>query len=86
LTHLFDKYGIPLPENEARSHIAEPTTPAEAFKAGIKGEIANIKMYNTFLKQDIPADVAAVFTALKKASEKHMTAFENGLRRLESRI
>lgn len=85
LNPLFDKYSIPLPENEARYHIVEPTTLLEAFKAGVAGEIANIRMYNTFLKQDISADVAIVFTALKNASERHLTAFETGLRRLESR-
>jgi hypothetical protein len=83
LNPLFDKYGIPLPENKARNHIVEPDTLTNAFKAGVEGEIANIKMYNTFLKQDIPADVTTVFTALKNASERHLTAFETGLRRLE---
>ena len=82
LNPLFNKYGILIPENKARNHIVEPTTLAEAFKAGVEGEIANIEMYNVFLKQDIPADVATVFTALKNASERHLKAFETGLRRL----
>lgn len=84
LNPLFDKYGVSLPENKARNHVVEPATLADAFKDGVEGEIVNIKMYKTFLKQNIPSAVASVFTALKNASERHLAVFETGLRRLES--
>jgi hypothetical protein len=79
---LFEMYNVPLPENDARNYLAEPATLSDAFRAGITGEINNINMYNAFLKQNIPSDVRAVFTALRNASERHLAAFQNGLSRL----
>ena len=84
LKPVFDLYNVLLPENDARNYLAEPSTLADAFKAGIDGEVNNIKMYNAFLKQNIPSDVRAVFTALRNASERHLTAFQRGLSRLSS--
>ena len=40
-------------------------------------------MYNLFLEQELPDDVRDVFIALRDASMKHLTAFENNLAKYE---
>jgi hypothetical protein len=84
LKPFFGVYNVPLPEDNARKYLVEPTSLSDAFRAGINGEINNIKMYNAFLKQNIPSDVRAVFTMLRNASERHLAAFQSGLSRLSS--
>jgi hypothetical protein len=84
LKPLFGMYNVPLPEDNARNYLAEPATLADAYRAGINGEIDNIRMYNAFLKQSIPSDVRAVFTALRNASVRHLAAFQSDLSRFTS--
>ena len=38
-------------------------------------------MYEAFLKQDLPTDVANVFTYLQNASENHLSSFEKQVER-----
>ncbi|MEA5059898.1 hypothetical protein SDC9_180988 [bioreactor metagenome] len=83
LEPLFTEYGIALPKNTAEDHVVVPATLLDAYKAGVEAEIKNIAMYEVFLKQNLPEDVRAVFTSLQNASEKHLTAFERGVSRLE---
>jgi hypothetical protein len=57
---------------------AEPAAPkdwATAIEAGRQAEIDNIAMYDTFLAQNLPADVRQVFEQLKAASQNHLRAF-----------
>lgn len=84
LEPLFTKYGIVLPENTAEEYVALPASILDAYSTGVEAEIKNISMYETFLKQDLPDDVRAVFTALKSASENHLSAFERALARSDS--
>lgn len=86
LEPLFTEYGVTLPENTAADYAAVPATLAEAYQAGVDAEISNIAMYETFLKQDLPDDVKAVFTALKNASESHLAAFERGVARSDGTL
>ncbi len=76
LKPLFATYGVALPENDAASRVTAPETLALAYEAGIKAETGNIAMYEAFLSQSVPADVQAVFTAMKAASENHLSTFE----------
>lgn len=76
LEPLFSEYGVLLPENTAEEYVTLPASVPDAYAAGVDAEIKNISMYETFLKQDLPDDVRAVFTALKSASENHLSAFE----------
>jgi hypothetical protein len=73
---LFDAYGFSIPENNGTQFVVVPDTLAEAFQTGIDAEIYNISMYEDFLKQDLPQDVADTFTNLMNASENHLAAFE----------
>lgn len=83
LTPLFTEYGVALPENTADASAAAPASLAEAYQAGAEAERQNIAMYETFLKQELPDDVRAVFTELKQASEHHLAAFERSAGRAD---
>ncbi|NLI55294.1 MAG: DUF2202 domain-containing protein [Clostridiales bacterium] len=79
LLPLFETYGIASPADESASHTASPASLTNAFEAGVNAEVNNIAMYETFLDQDLPSDVRAVFTSLMRASENHLRAFQNQL-------
>lgn len=83
ISALFEKYGFTLPEDKSDAYIIEPVSILAATEAGIEGEINNIRMYETFLSQELPDDVKNVFTILKNASGNHLRAFERVQRRLE---
>ncbi|HPE15800.1 MAG TPA: DUF2202 domain-containing protein [Oscillospiraceae bacterium] len=82
LEPLFEQYGVSLPENTAGEYVAVPDTLIEAYQTGVDAEVENIAMYETFLEQDLPDDVRAVFTALEEASQNHLAAFERNADRL----
>lgn len=81
LEPLFKTYGIEIPVNESSQIVELPESLTEAYKAGVDAEVLNIAMYESFLKEDLPSDVAAVFQSLKNASENHLRAFNNQLTR-----
>ncbi len=74
LLPLFEKYELELP-NYVRDETAFSGTLQEAYEAGVHAEIMNIQMYENFLKEDLPADVADAFSRLAAASEKHLATF-----------
>lgn len=82
LLPLFAAYKIPVPEDTSAGHVTLPETLEEVYQTGVTVEINNIKMYETFLKQEgLPEDVKTVLQALKNASENHLAAFERNLNR-----
>ncbi len=77
-------YGLALPKDEAAARVAAPATLLAANQAGVQAEIDNIAMYDRFLadpavKDAKYADLRALFSTLKKASENHLRAFKNQL-------
>jgi rubrerythrin len=78
LLPLFEKYGVPVPENSLRNaEIEVPSTLIDACRKGIDGEKANIEMYDGFLGFVKEIDVREVFTYLRDASmNNHLPAFE----------
>lgn len=76
LVPLFEAYGYELPINDAADRIVLPETLEEIYAIGVEAEIKNIEMYEKFLEEDLPDDVASVFERLMKASENHLKAFE----------
>lgn len=76
LTGLFETYGYAVPANDAADRVALPDSLSASYDVGVEAETNNIAMYETFLAQDVPDDVAAVFSALKDASGNHLTAFQ----------
>ena len=49
LLPLFEKYGIPIPEDDWESRIEPPASVLDACKAGVQAEIDNAEMYERLL-------------------------------------
>ena len=81
VTELFDEYGYTVPEDTAGKYVVLPEDLKSSFETGVQAEIDNIAMYESFLKQDLPADVRDLFERLQGASENHLWAFRNNLNR-----
>ena len=79
LETLFDAYDFDIPEDNGDKYAVIPDSLEEAYTIGVEAEIANIDLYEDYLKQDLPEDVERVFTNLMKASENHLRAFENAV-------
>ncbi len=77
LKTLYDKYGIPVPEDQT-GKVTVPQTLQESCQIGVEAEIANAALYrDTLLPQvkDYP-DITSVFTLLMNASQqRHLIAF-----------
>lgn len=80
---LMAKYNVPVPEDRGASFVTAPESLTAAVKAGVDAESNNMRMYDIFLKQQLPDDVKLVFTLLRNAAEHHLQAFERNLARLE---
>jgi hypothetical protein len=81
LVDLFRNYGFAVPEDTAKDHVVLPRDLKSSFETGVQAEIENIAMYEAFLERELPADVRDVFEKLKSASENHLRAFQNNLRK-----
>lgn len=81
LKPLFEEHEIDIPSDNSYEHVVVPESLTEAYEAGVQAEINNIKMYETFIEQDIPDDVKEVLELLKNASENHLEAFKRNLDR-----
>ena len=81
VAEMFDEYGYPLPKDTANLYVSLPADLQSSFETGVQAEIDNIAMYESFLAEDLPADVRDLFERLKQASENHLRAFRNNLKR-----
>jgi len=79
--NLYEARNLEIPSFDGNEHVILPETIEEIYDIGIKAEINNIAMYEKFLRQELPEDIKDVFEKLKKASENHLRAFENGVDR-----
>jgi hypothetical protein len=79
LLPLFEAYGIAVPADESESLVTTVPSLTEAYQTGVSAEVNNIAMYETFLDQNLPDNVRAVFESLMRASENHLRAFQNRL-------
>lgn len=86
LKPLFIKNSLPIPDDVAAQYIAAPDSLLAAMKAGVTGEKNNIRMYEIFLKQQLPDDVRVTFTLLRDAAQNHLRTFERITARLESML
>jgi hypothetical protein len=82
LRPLMAKYGVPVPEDRGAQFVVVPDTLAAALKAGAEGERNNLRMYNFFIKQQLPDDIRVAFTLLRNAAARHMQVFERYLARV----
>lgn len=76
LLPLFATYGVSVPENDAAERTVEPATLEESYAVGVEAEEKNIAMYESFLQEDLPDDLAVIFEELKTGSENHLAAFQ----------
>ena len=77
LERLCARYEIPLPPDAWASTMRPPSSILEACRAGIEGEIANIALYDRFLRETDLPDVQALFQRLQARSrDAHLPAFE----------
>lgn len=76
LLPLFKTHNVAVSENKAEQQVVVPASLQASYEAGVKAEQENIAMYTSFLKEDVPDDVKAVFERLITDSNKHLAAFE----------
>ncbi|MEO1509132.1 MAG: DUF2202 domain-containing protein [Cyanobacteria bacterium J06633_23] len=83
LLPLFDKYGIPVPEDDWAARIEAPESVREACKVGVEAEIENGEMYDRLLKlSEGYSDIQHVLQQLQRASiENHLPAFQRCVER-----
>ena len=84
MAELFESHGFTVPGNTAQDHVMLPGSLKAAYETGVRAEIDNIAMYDSFLERLLPDDVRDVFEQLKAASENHLQAFRNNLRSYEA--
>jgi len=83
LLPLFNKYDIPIPEDDWESRIEAPASIMEACQAGVQAEIDNAEMYERMLDStnEYP-EVQVVLKQLQRASrENHLPAFQRCVER-----
>lgn len=83
LLPLFDKYDIPIPEDDWESRIEAPASIKEACHEGVQAEIDNAEMYTRLLDSTKQyQDVQVVLMQLQRASrENHLPAFQRCVER-----
>ncbi len=82
LTDIFNSYNLEIPEDDSSDHVVLPDSLLAAAEIGVQAEINNIDMYNRFLTNPLPQDIADVFISLRDASENHLAAFEKQVDKL----
>ena len=84
LLPLFEKYGVELPKNEFNKDKAQvPATLTEACQNAVKGERANIALYDGFLEFVKESDIREVFVYLRDASQTIICPLLNAVRKAE---
>jgi hypothetical protein len=74
---LFERYGLPVPENPWPGKVERYASLRAACEAGIAAEIANGEMYDRLLASTQRADILAVLRNLQAASQqRHLAAFQ----------
>jgi len=76
LTNQFTLYGFEVPVDNGSQFAVVPASLEAAYAIGQQAEIANIALYENFLKQELPVGIERVFTNLMKASENHLSTFQ----------
>lgn len=76
LTGIFDRYGLPLPDDPWRDRAPRYESIQAACSAGVEAEIENAAMYDRLIEVTSRTDIIDVFENLRRASqENHLRAF-----------
>ncbi|HAA54402.1 MAG TPA: DUF2202 domain-containing protein [Myxococcales bacterium] len=80
LEKMYDTYQLTPPDNPYKdddSSLPDFASVKEACEGGVQAEIANIAIYDRWLKMELPDNIKTVFTSLRDASrDKHLPAFQ----------
>lgn len=77
LLPLFERYGVPIPQDHWEVQVQPPASLVEACWPGVEAEIANAAMYDRLLASTQALDVRTVFRHLQAASrERQLLAFQ----------
>jgi rubrerythrin len=77
LLPLFERYGVPLPEDTWTTQLRAPASVLEACRIAVEAEKANVAMYERLLSATEAPDVRVVLLRLQEASrDRHLPAFE----------
>ena len=80
LKEIYAEYDYDVPKDNAIDYTVLPESLEAAFDIGVQAEIDNIAMYEKFLEIKLPENIHEVFVELRDGSEKHLAAFERGVR------
>lgn len=79
LSALFDRYGVPIPENPWPGKVERYPDLQTACEAGVAAEIANAGLYDRIMSSTRRPDILAVLRNLRDASQqRHLPAFQRG--------
>jgi len=82
LIRLFQKYDLPIPDDDWAARVQLPNSIAEACKEAVQGELENAEMYDRLLAVVKEPDIRTVLTRLRQASqENHLPAFQRCVER-----
>lgn len=77
LARIFDRYGVPLPDDTWPGRVERFPSLHAACVAGVEDEIDNAKLYDRLLAGTDRADILGVYRNLQEASqERHLQAFQ----------
>ena len=77
LLPLFERYGVPVPEDTSTTAVQVPSSILEACRSAVEAENANVALYDRLLSATQAPDVRAVLLRLQEASrDRHLPAFE----------
>lgn len=77
IERLCARYQIPLPADEWNGTLKSPVSVLEACRAGVRGELDNIAMYERFLRETREPELQALFQRLQARSrDAHLPAFQ----------
>lgn len=77
LSVLFDRYGVPIPENPWPGKVERYPDLQTACEAGVTAEIANADLYDRVMSATRRPDILAVLRNLRDASQqRHLPAFQ----------
>ena len=82
---LFEKYNIAIPEDNSNEYIVLPEDIKATLKTSINGGVNNIEIYEKFLIEDIPTDIAKAFEELIRGSENYLKTFKLVIERNDGR-
>ncbi|KAF0091992.1 MAG: hypothetical protein FD141_176 [Fusobacteria bacterium] len=82
LKDIYETYDLVFPKDESSALLVMPTSLLESAKAGVQAEIANIAMYEKFLKYELPQDIKNVFDTLVNGSKNHLAAYQKQVEKL----